>query len=180
MVDYIDLDFFQAYTRTTFDGTTDPTDVQIGMLISLASQEVDELTGRVWNRVDGHTEYIESPKSEELLSNRPILNIQSVVDEDGNPVDYTIVDRDFIKIHKNTPVTITYDYGYDVIPAAIKMLTTLYTLQKQVQGASASQDNTESISVGPISISSGVGLSTVVNLDSDIKKYENRVRRLLR
>lgn len=179
MVDYIDLAFFQNYTRTTFDGTTDPTDAQVQILIDMGNQEVEDLTGRTWNRTNDEVEYVESPTSRILLSNTPVLNITSVVDADGNDVSYTQVNRDLIELDKLVPVTITYDHGYDNVPIAIKKLATLYTLQMSVQGGSASSDNTESISVGPISIASKVGLSTVVNLDSDVKKYEKKVRRLI-
>ena len=180
MADYIDLAYFSSYTRTVFDSESDPTDVQMQIYIDDANQEVEDLTGRVWNRVDGYVEYIESPNELQLLSKRPVLNIQSVVDDNGDAVSYTVVDRDFIKLSKQVPITVTYDYGYDNVPIAIKKLATLYALRSSVQGASAGADNTESISVGPISISSGVGLSTVVNMESDIKTYENRVRRLIR
>ncbi len=180
MVDYIDLEFFQNYTRSTFDATTDPTDAQINLLISLSSAEIDELTGQTFGTTVGHTQYIENPINEELLERVPVLSITSVVDNNGNDVSYTMVDRDFIKLDKKVPVTITYDYGYTTPPVAVKMLTTLYTLQKVIQGGSSGADNTESISVGPISLSTGVGLSTVVNLDTDVKKYEQRVRNLVR
>ena len=180
MVDYIDLDFFQNYTRTIFDATTDPTDTQIGLLITLASAEIDELTGQTFGTTVGQTQYIENPIKEELLDNVPVLSITSVVDANGDDISYTIVDRDFIQLDKLVPVTITYDYGYVTPPVAVKMLTTLYVLQKVIQGGSSSADNTESISVGPISLSTGVGMSTVVNLESDPKKYEQRVRRLVR
>lgn len=179
MVDYIDLTFFQNYTRTTFDGTSNPTDAQVQILIDMANQEVEDFTGRTWNRTDGEVEYVESPTSRLLLSNTPVLNIQSVVDANGNDVSYTQVNRDLIELDKLVPVTITYDHGYDIVPVAIKKLATLYTLQMNVQGDSASADNTESISVGPISITNKVGMSTVVNLDSDVKKYEQKVRRLI-
>lgn len=180
MVDYIDLTYFSNYTRTVFDSNSDPSDTIVQQYIDDANQEVEDLTGRVWNRVDGHVEYIESPNQLQLLSKRPVLNIQSVVDNDGNPVPYTSVDRDFIKLSKTYPITVTYDYGYDSVPIAVKKLATLYTLRSMTQGGSASSDNTESISVGPISISSRIGLSTIVNLESDIKTYENRIRRLIR
>ena len=179
MVDYTDLAFFQAYTRTTFDNTTTPTDTEIQELINMSNAEVEELTGRRWDRVDGYVQKIDSPNELELLKMRPVLNIQSVVDANNNPVDYEIVDRDFIKLSKLVPVTITYDYGYDTPPTAVKMLATLYTLQKVVQGGSAASDNTASITVGPISITSSLGMTSVINLDSDIKKYENRLRRLI-
>jgi len=179
MVDYIDLAFFQSYTRTTFDATTSPTSDEVNTLISLSSQEIDELTGRTWNRVNGHVENITPNSKLVLLSKTPVLSITSVVDNNGDAVSYTIKDRDFIELDKQVDIVVTYDYGYDNIPAAIKMLTTLYTLQKVMQGGSASNDNTESIRVGPISIKSSIGLSTIVNLSSDIKKYENRVRRLI-
>ena len=179
MVDYIDLEFFQNYTRTIFDATTNPTDTQVQLYIDLANQEVEDLTGRVWNKVEGYAQYIESPSELELLKHTPVLAINSVVDSNGDAVSYTLVDRDLIKLDKLVEVTIDYDYGYELVPVAVKMLATLYTLQKSVQGASASADNTESIKVGPISISSGVGLSTVVNLQKDINKYESKIRRLV-
>ena len=180
MADYIDLTYFSNYTRTVFDSNTTPTDTQVQQYIDDANQEVEDLTGRVWDRVDGHVEYIDAPKQLQLLSMRPVLGVTSVQDLNGNDVSFSVVDRDFIKLDTRGPVNVTYDYGYDNVPIAIKKLATLYTLRSSIQGASASADNTESISVGPISISSSVGLSTVVNLESDIKTYESRVRRLIR
>ena len=179
MVDYIDLAFFSSYTQRTYDSTTSPTDTQIQLLIDLANEQIDEFTGKSWGKIVGYVEHFDDPNKIELLSKTPVLKVTSVKDVNGNDISYTIVDKDFIRFDKEVELDVTYDYGYETTPTSIKMLATLYTLEKMLQGNSSSDDNTSEIKVGPITIKNNIGLSTIVNLSKDIKRYENKIRRFI-
>lgn len=189
MGDYIDLDFFQSYTRTTYGATTTPTATFVNTLIDDSEQEIDEYTGRSWGQTTYPDELHDEPLANILLKNTPVLSVTSVEKKDGTVLtegideDY-IVDGDFIIFNKDKSrpdrVLVTYSAGYNPVRADVKMLTTLLTLSKIIQSESATADNTESISVGPISITSRLGLSSTINIEKDIEKYKRRLRRIVR
>lgn len=173
------MQFFQNYTRTQYDTTTTPSAAFIEEMIDMASAEIDELTGRTWDKVVG--EELEIDGSREFITLKgPVIDVTSVTDISGNALDFKIIDRDVVKLARPQPVIITYDYGYETVPVAIKMLTTLYAIRKLIQGASANEGNSTAISIGPLSITQSLGLSTIINLDKDVEKYEMRIRRFVR
>lgn len=180
---YTTIDFLQGYTRRVYSTTTTPTAVQVQEYIDMAEDEVNELTGRKWE-VTTVTERFYAPGTNEILLDKyPVNSITSVVGPSGDAVSFEQRHQDFVKLtgsYNVDYIDVTYQYGFTVVPAAIKWLTTLYAVQKIVQSASTSSSNTESISVGPISISNAVGRSAVINLEKDISKYESKIRRIVR
>jgi len=188
MGDYIDLEFFQNYTRTLYDGTTTPTSTTVETYIDLSEQEINETTRRTWGVTVYTNELYDLPNQELLLKNYPVSSVSSIklsddtVLTEGIDEDY-IIDGDFVLFNKNKyipdRVYVTYT-KYNEVRSAVKMLTTLLTLQKLIQSESSTTDNTESISIGPISLTTAIGTSQVVNLDYDINKYWKQLRRLIR
>lgn len=188
MGNYIDKTFFEDYTQQTFDNNTTPTSTFLNQLIDDSEAEINDTTGRKWDLQTYTDEIYDSPESEVLLENTPVQTVTSVKDKDGTVLtegydnDY-IVDGDFIVFKgKSVPerIQVTYNAGWSPVNTNVKMLATLLTIKKLKQGESYAQDNTEAITVGPISITSELSMNTVLNLDSDIDYYWKKVRRLIR
>lgn len=189
MGDYIDLEDFQKFTRTTYTESTVPTADYVNELIDESEAEINEDTGRTWKVESYVDELYDLPQDEVLLKNYPIITVSLIKDGDLNELtegideDYT-VDGDFIVWNKNKikpdRCYITYTAGYTGVRKAAKRLTELLTVQKLSQSDSSSQNNTKSVKLGPISIDKALGMQTVVNLDSDIKRYWKKLRRLIR
>jgi hypothetical protein len=101
-----------------------------------------------------------------------------VVDKDGNAVKFEQY-GDLVEIEGEPPKKLTIDYqgGPSEIPADVKMLVILYTLEKLMQGQSSGESSAESISIGSLSITKNLGASFIYNLDKNISKYEQRVTR---
>lgn len=177
---YTDIEFLQKYTRRVYSPTTTPTNATVEEYITLAEEEVDFLTGRSWEPTTV-TERIYAPSTNLiLLKYYPVRSITSVTNKAGNAVSFEQRDRDFIKVQTSSEyIDVTYEYGYDSAPSNIKWLTTLYAV-KNIVSSQYSTSNTQSISVGPISISNAVGRSALANIDADIAKYEKRVKRIMR
>ena len=179
---YTDITFFQTYTRTTYSPTTTPTDTEVQLFLDMAKAEIDELTGRDWEQ---HTavETIHNPSNGLiLLSDTPVIGeITSIVDENGDDVAFEQIDRDFIQLTSSLPtkIVVTHEAGYVNVPTAIVMLNILYTIRALKQSESTTAGNSESITLGPISITNAIGTSAVIGLDSSIEKFERRIRRFI-
>lgn len=189
MAEYIDLDFFSRYMRTTYDGSSIPTDVTIQEYIDLAQQQVEEKTGRTWDLETNVNELHDNPGCEIYLNNYPVLNVSEVRNKEGTPLTFGIdedyiIDGDFIVFNplKSFPDRAFVDYtsGFTTVRSEAKWLTTLYTAQKTSQSLSTTDSNSRRITVGPISLDKGLGVNTITNLDVDIKLYEKALRRLVR
>jgi len=189
MGDYIDLAFFESYTRTTYDGTTTPTDTEVNLYIDMSEDEINEVTGRSWASTTYTDELYDCPNYEILLKNYPVISVTEVKNKNGDVLtegidDDYIVDGDFIVFNKRKSnpdrVYVTYNAGYSQVRADVQLLTTLLTIQKVRQSQSANDSNSKKIKVGPITIDKELGMQTVINLDSDVEKYWKRLRRLIR
>lgn len=186
---YIDLDFFQEYTRTTYTSETTPTSSFVESLIELSEQEIDEKSGRTWDSETHTSELYDEPQRELLLKNYPVISVSSVVDGDdvtlteGIDEDYT-VDGDFIVFNKTKTVPdrvyVTYTSGYSGVRTAAQILATLLTIKKIRQSQSTKYSNTKTIKLGSITIDKSLGLQTVLTLDKDIDFYWRQLRRLVR
>lgn len=179
---YADIQSFQTYTGVTFGPGTTPSLSELEEFLEMSKDEVDFFTGKQWNTTP-QTETIYKPlRGLNLLKIRPVQSVQSVTDENGDAVPYEVRDDDFIYFTQSLPsqANVEYTSGYIKIPAVIKKLHILYTLRSIKQGESYSQGASSSISLGPISITNSIGVSTIINLDKDIREYENKVRRLMR
>ena len=186
MSEYIDLAFFSSYTRTTYDNTTTPTDTEVQAFIDLSEQEINENTGRTWGTKTITDEIHDSPGPEIYLKNYPVISVTEVRDKELNVLvegidnDYSI-NGSYITLNNiYNRVYVDYTSGYTLVRADAKMLTTLLTINKVRQSQSSNASNSKKIQVGPITIEKGLGTQTVLNIDSDITKYEKRLRRLIR
>jgi len=189
MGNYIDITLVEEYLGQTFDATTTPTSTTLNKFIDLSEQEINEVTGRNWGEETINSETHDYPKYDILLNKYPVINVTEVKDKDGNILtegidsDY-IVDGDFIVLNKNNSlplrIYVTYTAGYTNVRSDAKMLTLLLTLKKLKQSDSSQTSNTTSITVGSISLTKKLGMSTVLNLEDDIEKYYKRLRRLIR
>jgi len=186
MGDYIDLEFFQNYTQTTYDGTTTPTATFVETLIDESEDYINEETNRTWGVSTNVNELYDIPPQELLLNNYPVLSVSEIRDKNGDELtegidnDY-VVEGNFVRfINCQARVYIDYTSGYTTVPIKVKMLAMLLTLGKVVQGGSSSSSNSKGIKVGPISITKQLGTQTVINLDKDIKEQWRQVKRLLK
>lgn len=179
---YADIQLFQTYTGVNFGPGTSPSLSELQTILDMSKDEVDIFTGKQWN-TSTHTDIIYKPlRGLNLLKIRPVQSVQSVKDENGDDVPFEVREDDFIYFTQSLPsqAKVEYTSGYTTIPTVIKKLQILYTLRSIKQGESYSQSSSSNISLGPISITNLIGVSTMINLDKDIREYENKVRRLMR
>lgn len=176
---YITISDFETFTRTTYDSDTDPTSSEVQQALDVSNAEVELLTGRTWSN-GNHVEVKFYPSNRFTLRNTPVDSINSVVDKDSKAVKFEQF-GDLVEIEGQVPKKLTIDYegGPTEIPADVKMLVILYTLEKLMQGQSAGESSAESISIGSLSITKNLGASFIYNLDKNIKKYEKSVTRMV-
>ena len=163
---YTDITFLQSYTRTTYTTLTTPSLADVTAFLALSEAEVTEFSGKNWE-VHENIETIYEPRAGlTLLKDRPVVgDITSIVDGDGNVVTYEQRDGDFVKFTSlPSKAIVTYNAGYVNVPAAVQMLTVLYTIRKIKQSESTTAGASNSISLGPISISNSIGTSTIIGL----------------
>ena len=190
MGDYITLEFFQSYTRTTYDETTTPTATEVEGYITESERLINEKTGRTWGLKTNVNELYDLPNYEVLLKNYPVIAVSEVRDGDGNVLtegideDYIVDSEDFIIFNpdnsKPSRVYVDYTSGYTTVRSDAKRLALLYTIQQVSQSESTAGTNSKMIKVGPITIQKELGMQTILNLDSDIKKYERALRSIVR
>jgi len=178
------------YMRTTFDTTTTPTDVEVQNYIDDISNEIDEMTGTTFTIVTGEVEVITPRVSTNkfITKKYPLLNVTKLEYNDGTefepnwieiPDTDFRVDGDIIITKKNydKQVRITYDYGHLSVSSSVKMLATLMTVKRILGSADISDNEFESVSIGPISVASNLGMQRIVTLDSEIERLKKIVGR---
>ena len=190
MGEYITLAFIENLTNIDFSTDTDYTDEDINEFIDLSEQQINENTGRTWGLETHTNELYDSPYKEFSLNSYPLVTFTQMRDGDGvvlvNGIDddYIIDKEDFVVFNpcgiRPSRVYVDYTSGYTNVRADARMLNYLMVLAMISQGGSSSGTNSKTIKVGPIVIQKALGMQTVINLDSDIKTYETKLRRLIR
>ena len=179
----------EAYLRTTFDGTTAPTDTTVSEWVADVDSEVDNLLGTSFSSQTA-TQYwdVGTATNKFLVDNYPLISITSIEYNNGSEFneswvafdnyrkngDFIITDKT-IGPHKNVAVKAVYEWGYTTVPAEVKHLATLLVVKKIVNSDDVANSGTESLSIGSLSITSNVGMSRLVNLDKDIDNIVKRV-----
>lgn len=187
---YTTINDVATYLRTTFDATTTPTDTEVQQFIDDVSAEIDDFTGTTFNVVIGVVEII-TPRvsTNKFLTKRyPLLSIENLEYNGGTefepnwiqiPTNEYRVDGDIIITKKSydKQIRVTYTYGHNTVPTSVKELATLMTVKKILGSADVSENEFDSVSIGPISVSSNVGLNRVINLDKEIDRLKKIVGR---
>jgi len=163
--------------RTTFDGTTIPTDTEVETIISEQESRINSYAGK---RFDQHTvtnELYDHDGSSVILTKDPLVSVTTLEYTDDNGDSWTtvqatdyIVDTDYSRIERkvggssNThewprvsgqqAVRLTYEAGYSSPPSRITSLATDMAALGVIRTLLNSQSNEEGgdIQVGPIEI----------------------------
>ncbi len=175
---YITLDEIQAFTKTVYSDTTEPSADTMDIWINNANTKINQDTGKDWGELT-YTQKLKANK-ETGLFNSPVTKITTVLDSEGEAVEYEQPENNTSFITASADSVVTYKAGFTGMRISAKELARCYVLQNLVQSASTSSGNTEKIKVGPIEIVKKIAISSVVNLGSDIERYENDLRRLVR
>lgn len=188
---YTTLTNVEEFFGTTFDATTSPTLTQVNKYITDSETEIDNLTGTTFEATQSNTEIIDLnvPTNMFVTQKYPIVSVTSVekntsddifTSDTWESVDYY---NDRFRIltkysyDGKRKVRLQYEYGYETVPPEVEHLATLLVVNKILTGQAVGDSATESISVGPISLTNSVGTSRVVNLKNEIKEYQRRVGR---
>lgn len=188
---YTTITNVQEFFGTTFDGTTSPTLTQVTAYLADVDTEINNLTGTVFGTPVSNTEIIDIDGYTDifLTEKYPIVSVTSVskntaTDAFETPV-WEVIDsyNDKVRIctkykhNGKQKLKLVYTYGFDSIPPEVEHLATLLVVNKILSGQASGDSATQSISVGPISLSNSVGLSRMVNLKTEIKEYARKVGR---
>lgn len=188
---YTSLSDVEEYFGTSFTEQTSPTLNQVSLYIADADEEINNITGTVFGTPVSKTEIIDIDGTTNmfLTEKYPIVSVTSVekntstdifTSDTWEAVDY-INDR-FRIITKyayngRRKLRFIYTYGYSSIPVEVKHLATLLVVNKIITGTASSNANTQSISVGPISIANSVGLNQISTIKNELTEYKRRVGR---
>lgn len=181
----------ETFLRTTFDGTTTPTDAEVDAWVTDVDAEVDRLTGTAWQSTSAtDTIDVRAATNKFLVSKYPLISVTSVeyndytnADPEFNPnwvsFDNSRVVGDVIitdkQVSGNNKVRIVYEYGHTTIPPEVEHLATLLITKKIVSSDNTSNGAYTSVSVGGLSITNNVSVNRVVSLDNDINETLKRI-----
>lgn len=186
---YTSLSNVEAYLKTTFSGSTTPSTTKVNEWITDADTEVDNLTGATFTS-GTYTEYFDLNVATDrvIVSNYPLISVSSISYNTGTEwspawtafTNYRTI-GDIIKFDKyvqgNNYVKAVYVAGYTTTPPEVEHLATLLVVKKIISSDDTSNGETESLSIGSISLTSNIGISRISNLDRDIDDYKRRVGR---
>lgn len=190
---YTTLGNVEEFFGTTFTASTSPSKAQVEKYISDVDTEIDNLTGTTFGTAVSNTEVIDiiGESSIFVTEKYPIVSVTSVkkntstdiyTSDTWEAIDY-INDRFRIMTkykygpNKRRALQFIYTYGYETIPPEVEHLATLLTVNKILSGQAIGDSATQSISVGPISLTNSVGVSRLVNMKNEIAEYKRRVGR---
>ena len=187
---YTNISNVEGFFGTTFDDTTLPTLAQVSMYLSDVDTEIDNMTGTTFGTPIENEEIVDIDGYSDVFVTQkyPIVIVNSVkkntADAFSTPVwenvDFyndkiRILTKD--KFNGKRKLQFNYDYGFETVPPEVAHLATLLVVNKVLSGQASGDSATQSISVGPISLSNSVGLSRMVNLKTEIKEYARKVGR---
>jgi len=188
---YTTLTNVEQFFGTTFDATTSPTLTQVNAYLADVDTEINNMTGTVFGTPVSNTEYVDIDGYNDIFVTEkyPIVAVTSIskntaVTAFDTPVWETvsyyndkirILTKD--KFNGKRKLKFVYTYGFETIPPEVAHLATLLVVNKVLSGNAVGDSATQSISVGPISLSNSVGLSRMVNLKTEIKEYARKVGR---
>lgn len=188
---YTTLTNVQEFFNVTFSASTNPTLDQVNQYITDVDTEINNLTGTVFGTPVSNTEIVDIKGYSDVFVTEkyPIVSVTSVekntvADKFATPsweaIDY-YNDRFRIltkyKYNGKRSLRLVYTYGFETIPPEVEHLATLLVVNKILSGNAIADSSTESISVGPISLTNSVGLNQMVNLKNEIKDYKRQVGR---
>jgi len=188
---YTDLTNVEEFFNTTFSATTNPTVTQVNKYITDVDEEVNSISGTVFGTPVSNTEIVDVAGDSDIFVTEkyPIVTVTSVSkntesDAFATPVWETVDnynDRFRIvtkyKYHGQRILQLVYTYGFTTTPVEVEHLATLLVVNKILSGNAVADSSTESISVGPISLTNSIGVSQMVNLKEELKEYKRRVGR---
>lgn len=188
---YTDLTNVEEFFNTTFTASTNPTLTQVNKYITDVDEEVNNISGTVFGTPVSNTEIIDVTGNSDIFVTEkyPIVAVTSVSKNTENDAFATpvweVVDsyNDKFRIVTKFKYTgkrilqLIYTYGFTTIPVEVEHLATLLVVNKILSGNAVADSSTESISVGPISLTNSIGLSQMVNLKNELKEYKRRVGR---
>ena len=186
---YTSLSNVEAYLRTTFSASTSPSITTVNEWVTDADTEVNNLTGAVFTS-GTYTEYFDMPVASDkvIVSNYPLISVSSIEYNTGTEYSPTWTSfsnsrtiGDIIKFDKyvmgENYVKAVYVAGYTTTPPEVEHLATLLVVKKIINSDDTSNGETESLSIGSISLTSNIGISGISNLDKNIEDYLKRVGR---
>ncbi len=188
---YTTLANVEGFFGTDFDATTTPTETQVNAYIADVDEEINNLTGTVFGTPVSNTEIVDIDGYTDVFVTEkyPIVSITSVSkNTNADPFDTPVWEavtyyNDKIRILTKDKFTgkrklrFVYTYGFSTVPPEVEHLATLLVVNKILSGNAIGESATQSISVGPISLTNAVGLSRMVNLKTEIKEYTRKVGR---
>ena len=201
----------EAYLGESFDTTTTPSTDDLTQFIGWAKKLIDDYTGTAFESTAVTDKILDSDGDTRFkLPHRPIISVTAfAVDEAGlgasatnwvartegrtSGYDFIILEEEgILYFHNDVPpagiqnIKVTYNYGYETVPADVEKLCTLLVVREILRARLA--DNTYSaqddITVGPIRISksgsqSSVGVKELNKEIDDMWKAVGRFRTTL-
>lgn len=187
---YTNITNVEEFFGTTFDETSSPTLAQVNTYISNVDTEINNLTGTVFGTPVSKVDYVDIDGYTDVFVTEkyPIVAVSAVSKNTANPFDTPVWEsvsyyNDKIRILTKDKFTgkrklkIEYTYGFESIPPEVSHLATLLVVNKILSGQAIGDSATQSISVGPISLTNSVGLSRMANMKNEIKEYTRKVGR---
>jgi len=183
----------ESYLRTTFTASTTPTDTEVDAWVTAVDSEIDRITGTTWSS-QPNTEILDLRVNSNrfLVGKYPLISLTSIeyndytnADPAFNPNwvafdnsrvlgDLIITDKT-INVKQGAEVKLIYQWGHASAIPEVEFLATLLVAKKVISGDAASKSGTNSLSIGPLSITKNTGLSRLVNIDKNINEQIKRI-----
>lgn len=183
----------ETYLRTTFTSTTTPTDTQVDQYVTDVDAQVDRISGTTWSP-QSETEILDlrANTNQFLVKKYPLISVTSAeyndytnTDPAFNPNwvafdnsrvlgDLVITDK-HISPRQGAEVKLVYQYGHTSAIPEVEHLATLLVAKQIISGDAASKSGTNSLSIGPLTITKNTGLSRMANIDKAIEEQTKRV-----